>query len=338
MEMQNMLNPLISIIIPTLNEGEFIEKVVGSILAQDYRPLEIIIVDGGSKDDTIKKAEKIFMAYLHTSMSENGDKLSCQKANDDSLNIKIFHEKDFGDIKSPANARNIGINTSKGYYVILLDSDIFFIEKDSIEKIKLKLDESEFTKVKIKIIIDTELELQLSLGGEHYHHCGYREKIFERAMFNPYLGFGEDTDFWYRSKIDQNIVCDTTLGRHLPHTKKEYKSQLLWYGRTYLDFMINTIKEKEWSLFRKESFRMASSVFLLMPLLSLILTLYNVKIALFPLTFLCILHVRQYIMEKNKSIGRFKFLFWNSYFSSYWFIYGILISAFRLANKCRGRE
>jgi len=45
---------LVSIIIPTLNEEGNIERLLRSIFSQDYRPIEVIIVDGGSKDNTLE--------------------------------------------------------------------------------------------------------------------------------------------------------------------------------------------------------------------------------------------------------------------------------------------
>jgi glycosyltransferase involved in cell wall biosynthesis len=46
-------HPLVSILIPSYNQGRFIRDTIDSILEQDYRPLEIHVIDGGSTDDTI---------------------------------------------------------------------------------------------------------------------------------------------------------------------------------------------------------------------------------------------------------------------------------------------
>lgn len=46
-------SPLVSIIIPSFNQGRFIRKTLESILAQDYRPMEVIVIDGASTDETV---------------------------------------------------------------------------------------------------------------------------------------------------------------------------------------------------------------------------------------------------------------------------------------------
>lgn len=45
--------PLVSIVVPSFNQGRFIGTTIDSVLQQSYRPLEIIVVDGGSKDETV---------------------------------------------------------------------------------------------------------------------------------------------------------------------------------------------------------------------------------------------------------------------------------------------
>jgi glycosyltransferase involved in cell wall biosynthesis len=46
-------NPLVSVVIPSFNQGQFIRATIDSILSQDYRPLQVIVVDGASRDDTV---------------------------------------------------------------------------------------------------------------------------------------------------------------------------------------------------------------------------------------------------------------------------------------------
>jgi len=45
--------PLVSIIIPSYNQGKYIRETIDSTLSQDYRPIEILVYDGASKDETV---------------------------------------------------------------------------------------------------------------------------------------------------------------------------------------------------------------------------------------------------------------------------------------------
>jgi len=45
--------PLVSVIVPSFNQGRFIRETLDSCLSQDYRPLEVLVFDGGSKDETV---------------------------------------------------------------------------------------------------------------------------------------------------------------------------------------------------------------------------------------------------------------------------------------------
>ncbi len=49
--------PLVSIVVPSYNQGKFIAETLTSILNQNYRPIEILVLDGGSTDETISVLE-----------------------------------------------------------------------------------------------------------------------------------------------------------------------------------------------------------------------------------------------------------------------------------------
>jgi len=44
---------LLSVIVPSFNQGQYIRETLDSILAQEHRPLEVLVIDGGSTDDTV---------------------------------------------------------------------------------------------------------------------------------------------------------------------------------------------------------------------------------------------------------------------------------------------
>ena len=71
--------PKISIVMPCYNQVEFIEKSILSVLNQDYKNIELIIVDGGSNDGTIEIIKK-YQDYISFWVSEK------DKGQSDALN------------------------------------------------------------------------------------------------------------------------------------------------------------------------------------------------------------------------------------------------------------
>ncbi len=87
--------PIISVIIPALNEEKYIGRTIHSLLKQSLprKEYEIIVVDGNSKDGTVKVAERL-------------------------ADLVIIEKK-----KSIGYARNIGANLSRGKIVAFVDAD-----------------------------------------------------------------------------------------------------------------------------------------------------------------------------------------------------------------------
>lgn len=67
------MKPRISIVIPSFNQGRYIEQTLQSLITQDYPNLEIIVMDGGSSDETVSILEKYQNYFSHwESMPDNG--------------------------------------------------------------------------------------------------------------------------------------------------------------------------------------------------------------------------------------------------------------------------
>ena len=94
---------LVSVIIPTYNRAHLVTEAMDSVWAQPYRPIELIIVDDGSTDDTREVVEKW------------GKKCAV----DGAFELRYFHQENKG---CPAS-RNLGLIESRGEFIQHLDSD-----------------------------------------------------------------------------------------------------------------------------------------------------------------------------------------------------------------------
>jgi glycosyltransferase involved in cell wall biosynthesis len=100
---------MISIIIPTLNEGKYLPKLLASIKKQTYKDFEVIVSDANSSDSTVKTAKK--------------------------YKCKIVKGG------PPNKGRNRGADITKGKYLIFLDADVILPEtffEDMLEEFQTR--------------------------------------------------------------------------------------------------------------------------------------------------------------------------------------------------------
>lgn len=98
--------PLITVIIPIYNGEKYIEQCVTSVLEQDYKNIELILIDDGSTDNSY---------YILEKWKEKDKR------------IIVIHQENAG----VSAARNMGIENAKGEYVTFIDVDDY-IAKDFI--------------------------------------------------------------------------------------------------------------------------------------------------------------------------------------------------------------
>lgn len=96
---RNMIDNLVSTIIPVYNRAAMLREAVASVLVQTWRPIEIIIVDDGSSDETVHVAEDL--QSLHPEITH------------------VIRQKNAG----PGVARQTGLAVAQGEFIQFLDSD-----------------------------------------------------------------------------------------------------------------------------------------------------------------------------------------------------------------------
>lgn len=62
--MSELNQPLVSMMIPSFNHGQYVQACIESIIAQDYANIELIIIDDGSTDDSVQKIESMVPACM----------------------------------------------------------------------------------------------------------------------------------------------------------------------------------------------------------------------------------------------------------------------------------
>jgi glycosyltransferase involved in cell wall biosynthesis len=92
----NSVDPLVSVVIPVFNSEKFIYETLNAVICQDYKNLEILIVNDGSNDDSESEISKI-----------------------SDPRIKYFYNEN----KGVSTARNFGLSKANGEFVLFLDSD-----------------------------------------------------------------------------------------------------------------------------------------------------------------------------------------------------------------------
>lgn len=131
------MEPKVSIIMPVYNSENYVGDAIDSVLAQNYRNFELICVNDGSKDNSLK----ILKDY------ENKDS-----------RIRVY-TKENGGISS---ARNYGIRKATGEYIAFIDNDDEFEKNLLSDNIKIieknKSDIIKFNKVKKYIGIENKEE------------------------------------------------------------------------------------------------------------------------------------------------------------------------------------
>ena len=307
----------VAVIVPTFNSEKNISRLITSVYNQDYQPIEVIVVDGASTDGTVSAVREL-----------------ASKLNSESFRICILREEDYGNHRSPANARNIGISNSISNYILLFDSDFELTERTLVSHLKAELEKYPCVGAKVVPKIDTWLELHCAidefrrdLSSNVHTYCGYRREILEKTMFDPELGFGEDRDLHARLGI-LPVYVDATCSRHLIHTFGQWRRQAFWYGKTFPRFLrkywrtidprrfwINPLAQLAWRTANLSLLALSIVGIFLSPVLSIVaLVLFLVRL------------IYLYVRSASRKSYRLVYLLLRETYYAFWFVTGLLTS------------
>lgn len=122
------MDSFISIIMPVYNSSQYLEESIQSVINQDYVNWELICVDDGSTDESLK----ILKDY-----------------NKENKKIKVCTQENLG----PAQARKLGISQSKGDYICYLDADDVYSKDYLYETLRQAL------------LTDADVTMPILIGG-----------------------------------------------------------------------------------------------------------------------------------------------------------------------------
>lgn len=166
----------ISIVTPAFNSAATIRDTLDSISQQDYPNFEHLIVDGGSKDETLKIVDE----YPHVS--------------------KVISEPD----KGLYDAMNKGVKMAAGEVVVVLNSDDFYTHPQVLSRVAARLEETRAD----TLYSDLEYVHPENIGRvvRHWKAGAFRPEKFRRGWMPPHPTF-----FVRRHLYDQFGFFDLSL-------------------------------------------------------------------------------------------------------------------------------
>ena len=182
------MNPQISIVIPSYNQGEYLEDCLESVYNQTMSPLEILVIDDGSTDNSLEIANQYM--FKDFPMIESP--------------VRVISQVN----KGLASARNTGIMNAKGDYIQFLDADDM-LKENAIARLTQEIIQTnadivapsfkEFGKSDREIILSGFTMEDLKVGNRlGYFSCIRRQAVLEVGGYSPRMTYGfEDFHLWF---------------------------------------------------------------------------------------------------------------------------------------------
>lgn len=217
-------NPLVSVVLIVRNGERYLAEAIKSVLAQDYQPIEILVVDGQSTDRTAEIAQSF-------------------------SSVRYLYQHDLG----IANAYNLGIDTAQGEFIAFFSHDDLWVTHKLKVQVNYLLNHPDvaYTIGKVKFFWDSEYTLPSSLNPEPFAQDEpnrilevllARKTLFERiGKFNPEIAFSNDVDWW--SRVEDAGIVGGIIPEVLLHKRVHPNSTILSNQET--------VKQELWSILKQ---------------------------------------------------------------------------------------
>lgn len=147
----------VSIIVPVYNVEKYLKRCVDSLVGQSYPNLEILLVDDGSKDDSLS---------------------ICKEYELKDSRIRVFHKENEG----LGLTRNYGIERATGEYITFVDSDDY-LTSDAVEAMLRKATATDADVVIANMFYKDE-EMKVAVTERLYMGTDIKDVIVDRMMGN----------------------------------------------------------------------------------------------------------------------------------------------------------
>ncbi|MCX8074606.1 MAG: glycosyltransferase [Clostridia bacterium] len=206
------MDDLVSVIIPAYNAQKYIKKCIESVLNQTYAHIEIIIVNDGSKDDTLK---------------------ICKSYAKNNSNVKIITTKNRG----VSYARNSGINSSNGKYIVFIDSDDY-VDREYISALITNYDDNKLTLCGYYEVIE-------NINNKLNSKLNFKEKI---------TGLKEDFYLLYNNGLINSNFCKLYLSNIIKSNEIKFDEEIsigedLLFNLEYMKYVNDGFKLVELHLY-----------------------------------------------------------------------------------------
>lgn len=223
-------NLVVSVVVPILNEKNYIDEFIKSVLDQDFdkSKMEVLLVDGMSSDGT----RNILFDY--------------------SKKFEFIHVIDNLEKKIP-DALNVGIKNSVGKYIIRMDAHTYYYP-DYISQCVSTIESGNYSNVggptvvgfksKIQKIIAAANYSPFALGGGKSHNIEYegiadtvsfgtfrRDYLLDLGMYDTSIQFAEDDDLNFRIIENGGSIFISPKIKYIYYPRDSFKSLFVQYFR-----------------------------------------------------------------------------------------------------------